>query len=130
MNDRPGITADSYDNPFLRLQNQRLRDGARRSGFRAALRDQFGGRRAYAKHWMTAWREAFDLDFTGYGVGLDAWYPMRDQITAQEFIERYMPRASDSGARATKPPQSGRASNKGQQSRGPRHIDRRSVLLR
>jgi hypothetical protein len=80
------------DNPFLRLQAERLagRRGERR-GFRAAMSDTFDrSRRPSTEAWMAAWQRTFGQDFAGYSAGLDAWFPMRDEMTAEGFIERFI----------------------------------------
>jgi hypothetical protein len=81
-------------NPFLELQRQRLREPnvQRPQGFGEALRDSLGSRRKYSSQWMKAWRAVFGNEVAGSSVGLDAWYPLRETMTAADFIARYVPR--------------------------------------
>jgi hypothetical protein len=84
------------DNPFLALQSRRLLEGGRTKGqgVRAAVGDMSSERRKPTKQFMDAWLAAFGTDMAGYGVGIDAWFPLRDDMSAAEFIKRFVPKTS------------------------------------
>jgi hypothetical protein len=58
------------------------------------LSDVSGERRNSTKQFTDAWLAAFGTDMAGYSVGMDAWFPLRDQMSAAEFIDRYVPKTS------------------------------------
>ena len=81
------------DNPFLRLQAERLAAGGRShaQGCLAGLASSVTPtRRRATREWIAAWREAFGSDMDGYSAGQDAWRPLRGQMSAHDFIARYM----------------------------------------
>jgi hypothetical protein len=80
------------DNPFLELQRQRRRHRLR--GFIKTLATVLAIPRAYTSRWGKAWRAELGRQNAGYLVGLSAWYPLRESVTAADFIARYVPRGA------------------------------------
>jgi hypothetical protein len=81
------------ENPFLKLQRQRRRH--RLWGFVKTLATVLVVPRAYTSRWGKAWRALLGRQNAGYLVGLSAWYPLRESMTAADFIERYVPRGAE-----------------------------------
>jgi hypothetical protein len=77
------------ENPFLDLQRQRRRH--RLWGFIQTLATLIVVPRSYTSRWGKAWRAELGRQNAGYLVGLSAWYPLRESVTAAGLIARYVP---------------------------------------
>jgi hypothetical protein len=88
MEDEPPVE----ENPFLDLQRQRRRH--RLWGFIQTLATLMVVPRTYTSRWGKAWRAELGRQNAGYLVGLSAWYPLRESVTAADFIARYVPHAA------------------------------------
>ena len=80
------------ENPFRALMHQRTQDSdpVKHAGFFAAILGPFGPRRRAAREWRQAWPEPTSHESEEYNLGLEAWYPMRERMPAEEFITRYV----------------------------------------
>jgi hypothetical protein len=80
------------ENPFLELQRQRRRH--RLWGVIKTFATVLAVPRTYTSRWGKAWRAELGRQNAGYLVGLSAWYPLRESITAADFIARFVPRCA------------------------------------